>query len=275
MMEYLEKLEDGLRRIKYKNQNQQRFAQLIQNKDYVIAIGPTGTGRTFISVIQSIRLLLDPRSKTKKIIITRPCINADNQNIGYLPGNIDEKIGPYLRPIYDILKNYFDLTDRDIEKMVRDGRLQGLPIAHVRGLTFKKAVVILDEAQNAQLKQIDAMIGRIDFGSKLIINGDPIQEDIGTGRALERKYIKFKASNSKFVDGIRFEQDDMQRNPNIAGLLEKEFYYEPSPIMRIANALEKATDKKKNKNKNKKKWWGLLLKPLSIFKDRNATRSTG
>lgn len=156
-----------------KNDGQDLALRAIDNNTVTILTGVAGTGKTFLPVTYALQMLF--RNKYQKIIFTRPVVEA-GEHLGYLPGSYDEKIAPYMIPIMDILNDH--LSSSDIVKMFEEGTLMVLPLAYMRGVTFKNSIVILDESQNATPKQLLMFLTRIGENSKVIVTGDPSQSDI-------------------------------------------------------------------------------------------------
>lgn len=152
---------------------QKDFVDQMQSKDVVFAIGPAGTGKTFLSVAYAAQLL--KTNKIKRIILTRPAVEA-GESLGFLPGDLKEKVDPYLRPLYDALNEMLgsEMTERYIE----NGTIEIAPLAYMRGRTLNDAFVILDEAQNSTSAQIKMFLTRLGFNSKMVINGDVTQIDL-------------------------------------------------------------------------------------------------
>lgn len=173
------KKEPYKKNVKALNEEQEALAHAIDTKDVVLAIGPAGTGKSYLSVVKAIDEL--EKRNFKRIIITRPAVEAGEQ-IGFLPGTADEKLDPYLKPIYDI---FFERIGGDRLKNYRaNGIIEIAPIGFMRGRSIKDSFIIVDEAQNCTLNQLKMILTRIGVGSKMIVNGDPNQSDLGSESGL-------------------------------------------------------------------------------------------
>jgi phosphate starvation-inducible PhoH-like protein len=179
-----------------KSLNQQLYLEAIERSDMVFGIGPAGTGKTYLAVGMAVSALL--AGKVNRIILTRPAVEA-GERLGFLPGSLQEKIDPYLRPLYDAL--YEMLGAEKVEKFTREGKIEVAPIAFMRGRTLNGSFVILDEAQNTTFEQLKMVLTRLGFGSKMVINGDPTQTDLPSGR---RGGLSDAREVLHGVDGISF-----------------------------------------------------------------------
>lgn len=156
-----------------KTQNQADYVKLLRNRDMVFCSGPAGSGKTFLAVAEALRLVL---SKEKKgIILTRPIVEA-GENLGFLPGDLEQKIGPYLRPLYDSME--FLLSKETVKKLIENDIIETAPLAYMRGRTLNDSVIILDEAQNTTCEQMKMFLTRMGNGSKVFITGDVTQIDL-------------------------------------------------------------------------------------------------
>jgi phosphate starvation-inducible protein PhoH and related proteins len=168
----------GKRQVTPKSLNQRRYIEAIKNNDIVFGVGPGGTGKTFLAVAMAITYLLD--KSVSRIILTRPAVEA-GEKLGFLPGDIEEKINPYLRPLYDAL--YLLLDSEKIQRYMEDGTIEIAPLAFMRGRTLSDAFIILDEAQNTTSEQMKMFLTRIGMRSKAVITGDVTQIDLPFGRS--------------------------------------------------------------------------------------------
>ena len=155
-----------------RSQRQSEYIKALKENDIVMAIGPAGTGKSFLAVSVAITLLME--KKVEKVILSRPAVEA-GEKLGFLPGDMREKVDPYLRPLYDALYDLFGYEK--IEKKIEAGEIEIAPLAFMRGRTLKNSFAILDEAQNATATQIKMFLTRIGENSKLVVNGDPTQID--------------------------------------------------------------------------------------------------
>jgi len=201
--------------------NQANYIKAINSNDLVFSIGPAGTGKTYVAVVNALSKLRD--GEIKKIILTRPAVEA-GENLGFLPGDLKEKVDPYLRPLYDAL--YEVLGKKQIEDLIEKGVIEIAPLAYMRGRTLENAYVILDEAQNTTYNQMKLFLTRLGFNSKMVVTGDITQIDLP-------KRIESGLVNSiKLLDGvkgikiIRFERIDVIRHPLVQKVLEKYEEYE-------------------------------------------------
>ena len=164
------------RAIRPKTSGQKRYCDAIRNSTVTFAIGPAGTGKTYLGMAMAIAAL--KRKEIGRIILTRPVVEA-GENLGFLPGTLDEKIDPYVRPLYDAL---YDMTDMEKgNQLISQGVIEIAPLAFMRGRTFNDAFLILDEAQNTTPEQLKMFLTRLGFGSKMVITGDATQVDLPTG----------------------------------------------------------------------------------------------
>ncbi|HSI68208.1 MAG TPA: PhoH family protein [Planococcus sp. (in: firmicutes)] len=208
--------------IRAKTIGQRHYVHAIRSKDLVFGIGPAGTGKTYLAVVMAVQALKN--GQVKKIILTRPAVEA-GESLGFLPGDLKEKVDPYLRPLYDALHDVLGLeqTNRFIER----GIIEIAPLAYMRGRTLDEAFVILDEAQNTTKAQMKMFLTRLGFGSKMIITGDKTQIDLPRGA--ESGLIATEAVLKK-VRGIHFqylERGDVVRHPLVAKIIDA---YENQPI---------------------------------------------
>jgi phosphate starvation-inducible PhoH-like protein len=163
--------------VRVKTIGQRHYVSTIQNKDIVFGIGPAGTGKTYLAVVLAITALKEGR--VKRIVLTRPAVEA-GENLGFLPGDLQEKVDPYLRPLYDALHDV--LGPDNVAKTLERGIIEVAPLAYMRGRTLDDAFVILDEAQNTTPEQMKMFLTRLGFGSKMVITGDVTQIDLPRGK---------------------------------------------------------------------------------------------
>jgi phosphate starvation-inducible PhoH-like protein len=189
-------LATGKRQVTPKSLNQRRYIEAIKDNDIVFSIGPGGTGKTFLAVTLALVSLFE--KQISRIVLTRPAVEA-GERLGFLPGDIEEKINPYLRPLYDAL--YFLLDSDKIHRYMEDGTIEIAPLAFMRGRTLNDSFIILDEAQNTTSEQMKMFLTRIGIKSKAVITGDVTQIDLPFGR----NSGLVKARNIlKGIDGIAF-----------------------------------------------------------------------
>ncbi|MCY3035933.1 PhoH family protein [Aerococcus sp. JJEM-2022c] len=201
--------------IQPKTFGQKQYIDAIKANPLTFGIGPAGTGKTFLAVVMAVSAL--KKGQVKRIILTRPAVEA-GESLGFLPGDLKEKVDPYLRPIYDALYTIYgaDHTERLLER----GVIEIAPLAYMRGRTLDDAFVILDEAQNTTKAQMKMFLTRLGFGSKMIVNGDKTQIDLPRG-------IKSGLTDAeniiKGVDNIRFvyfDTDDVVRHPVVSAIIK-------------------------------------------------------
>ena len=202
---------------KCKTYNQSQFVKAINRNDLIFCLGPAGTGKTFLAVLLATTFL--KKELVKKIIITRPAVEA-GESLGFLPGDLKEKVDPYLMPIYDALDLILGSEQKD--KLIEKGIIEIIPLAYMRGRTLDEAFVILDEAQNTTDKQMLMFLTRLGFNSKMIVNGDPSQIDLNISRNRSGLILaKDKLSDIDSISFIEFNNHDVVRNPLVQTIIEK------------------------------------------------------
>lgn len=201
--------------IRVKTLGQRHYVNAMKSRDLVFSIGPAGTGKTYLAVVMAVMALKN--GTVSKIILTRPAVEA-GENLGFLPGDLKEKVDPYLRPLYDALHDI--LGSEHTLRLMERGTIEIAPLAYMRGRTLDDAFVILDEAQNTTQAQMKMFLTRLGFGSKMIITGDTSQIDLPKGA----KSGLVEAENVlKDVSGISFvhlEQADVVRHPLVGRIIE-------------------------------------------------------
>ncbi|UPM55628.1 PhoH family protein [Gottfriedia acidiceleris] len=201
--------------IRVKTFGQRHYLRAIQSNDLVFGIGPAGTGKTYLAVVMAVQALKN--NKVSKIILTRPAVEA-GESLGFLPGDLKEKVDPYLRPLYDALHDV--LGQEHTLRLIERGTIEIAPLAYMRGRTLEDAFVILDEAQNTTMAQMKMFLTRLGFGSKMVITGDPSQIDLPKGV----KSGLISAQNTlKGVEGIGMtilEQTDVVRHPLVQKIIQ-------------------------------------------------------
>jgi phosphate starvation-inducible protein PhoH and related proteins len=197
----------GRRRVNPKSVNQRRYLDAIERHDIVFGIGPAGTGKTYLAMAQAVTYLLS--KKVTRIILARPAVEA-GEKLGFLPGDLQEKVNPYLRPLYDAL---YDLMDTEkAQRLLERGTIEVAPIAFMRGRTLNDAFVILDEAQNTTSEQMKMFLTRLGFGSKAVVTGDITQIDLPTGKASGLVEAMKIVRNIEGIDFIHFDEKDVVRH---------------------------------------------------------------
>jgi phosphate starvation-inducible protein PhoH and related proteins len=190
----------GKKVIAPKTMTQRRYVDAIETHDLVFGVGPAGTGKTYLAVAMAVSALLSKR--VSRIVLTRPAVEA-GERLGFLPGTLQEKVDPYVRPLYDAL--YEMIEAEKIEKLLERNTIEVAPIAFMRGRTLNDSFIILDEAQNATPEQMKMLLTRQGFNSKMVVTGDPTQIDLSTG---QRSGLIEVIDVLRGVEGIRFVQFD-------------------------------------------------------------------
>lgn len=195
---------------------QVEYVKMLDKMDLILCVGPAGTGKTYLAVLDAVNKFRN--KKFKKIILTRPAVEA-GENLGYLPGDLKEKIDPYLRPLYDALYETLGVeqTDDLIEKQV----IEIAPLAYMRGRTLSNAYVILDEAQNTTKGQMKMFLTRLGFNSKMVITGDISQVDLPKKEESGLKIAVNKLKGIKEIGIMEFENMDIVRNPLVQKIVER------------------------------------------------------
>ena len=199
-----------------KTLGQKEYYYALKHNDVVFGIGPAGTGKTYLAVVFAVQVLKN--NEVKKIILTRPAVEA-GENLGFLPGDLKEKVDPYLRPLYDAL--YDMLGQEQTERLIEKGTIEIAPLAYMRGRTLEDAYVILDEAQNTTDAQMKMFLTRLGFNSKMIVTGDVTQIDLPKGIM---SGLKRALHILKDVQGIRFvylSAMDVVRHPVVQKIIER------------------------------------------------------
>ncbi|GAA3254042.1 Phosphate starvation-inducible protein PhoH predicted ATPase [Lactococcus lactis subsp. lactis] len=198
-----------------KNLIQKTYVDSVKHHDIVFGIGPAGTGKTFLAVVMAVQALRN--GQVKRIILTRPAVEA-GESLGFLPGDLQEKVDPYLRPVYDALFQILGKTAT--ERMMERGIIEIAPLAYMRGRTLDDAFVILDEAQNTTTMQMKMFLTRLGFNSKMIVNGDISQIDLPNKVKSGLIDAKDKLSHVKSIDFVYFMAKDVVRHPVVAEIIK-------------------------------------------------------
>ena len=198
-----------------RSERQQDYVRALKESDIIISAGPAGTGKTFLAVAVALTMLLD--KKIERIILSRPAVEA-GERLGFLPGDMREKVDPYLRPLYDSL---YDLLDFEkIQKKIEVGDIEIAPLAFMRGRTLKNSFAILDEAQNATDTQIKMFLTRIGENSKIVINGDPSQIDLPNKSQSGLNRSKKLLGHLKEISVVDFDHKDVVRHPLVSKIVK-------------------------------------------------------
>lgn len=204
--------------IQARNRNQELLLEYLEDYDIdiVFAVGPAGTGKTLISTLAGIRELKN--REVNKFVVTRPAVGAGDEEHGFLPGTIQEKMAPWTRPIFDIFEEYY--TTEQIEYMLKDHKIEISPLAFMRGRTFKHSWVIADEMQNSTESQMKMLLTRIGEGSKLVITGDLAQHDRGSKtNGLSDFVQRLERQHSSRIRVVYFDRGDVERHPVVDEVL--------------------------------------------------------
>ena len=201
-----------------KNERQEYYVKILknENKKVTVATGPAGTGKTLFAVEYGIRNFLF--GKYEKLIFTRPSVSVD-EDLGYLPGTLEEKMAPWIRPIYDILYQF--ISPKEVTQLIEDKQIEIAPLGFMRGRTFKNTWIIADEMQNSTVGQMKMLLTRLGENSRLVITGDLEQHDRpDTANGLEDFLQKFKGKRSASITSLEFERTDIQREDVVREVLD-------------------------------------------------------
>ena len=198
-----------------RSEKQKRYVRALRESEIVISAGPAGTGKTFLAVAVGLTMLLE--KKIERIILSRPAVEA-GERLGFLPGDMKEKVDPYLRPLYDSLYDLFHFEK--IQRMIEIGDIEIAPLAFMRGRTLKNSFAILDEAQNATDTQIKMFLTRIGENSKIVVNGDPSQIDLPNKNMSGLDRAKKLLSHLDEIKVIDFDHSDVVRHPLVSKIVK-------------------------------------------------------
>jgi phosphate starvation-inducible PhoH-like protein len=203
--------------ISARNANQKIYLQKLQDEEtsIVFAIGPAGTGKTMLAVQHGIKLYQE--GVVDKIIVTRPAVSVD-EDLGFLPGDLNEKMAPWTRPIFDVLGEYYQT--KEIAKMLEEGVIEISPLAYMRGRTFKNAYIIADECQNTTVNQMKMLLTRLGEGSKMVVTGDLAQADrLSDNGLIDFCNLLAQKEYLEHIDIIQFEAKDIERHNAVKEVL--------------------------------------------------------
>ena len=203
------------KKIKIKNLTQFRYLEAIEKSTITFGIGPAGTGKTFLAVASAVKMYKE--EKIKKIVLTRPAVEA-GERLGYLPGDLSQKIDPYLVPLFDSLE-YF-LGNESLQYLIDKRNIEIVPLAYMRGRTLNNACIILDEAQNSTLSQIKMFLTRLGEDSKMIITGDESQVDLNNTHLSGLKKVRKTLTSIDEIEVVEFTLTDIVRNKIVSKILE-------------------------------------------------------
>jgi phosphate starvation-inducible PhoH-like protein len=205
----------GKKQVAPKTANQRKYLDAIQDKDLTFGIGPAGTGKSFLAVAMAVQALF--LKQVNRIILTRPAVEA-GERLGFLPGDLQDKVDPYLRPLYDAL---FDLVDTErVTKMLEKRIIEIAPLAFMRGRTLNDAFIILDEAQNTTGEQMKMFLTRIGFGSKVVVTGDVTQIDLPRGQRSGLKEAERVLKDIPEIEFVYFDKRDVVRHRLVQLIVE-------------------------------------------------------
>jgi phosphate starvation-inducible PhoH-like protein len=217
----------GKRRITAKSANQRRYLDAIEQHDIVFGIGPAGTGKTYLAMAQAVTYLL--AKKVSRIILARPAVEA-GEKLGFLPGDLQEKVNPYLRPLYDALYDMLDIEKA--EKYLERGAIEVAPLAFMRGRTLNDSFVILDEAQNTTTEQMKMFLTRLGFGSKAVVTGDVTQIDLPIGRTSGLVQAMEVVGRIEGIAFVYFDERDVVRHKLVQAIVKAYDAYGSGPSTR-------------------------------------------
>ena len=203
-----------------KSLNQEHYIELLtdQTKHIVFATGPAGTGKTMLAMLAGIKAYKE--GQVNKLILTRPAVGVDDEKHGFLPGNINAKMEPWTKPLFDVIQEYY--SPREVARMLEEQVIEISPLAFMRGRTFKGSWVVADEMQNATPGQIKMLLTRLGEGSKIVVTGDTRQADRSDADngLLDFKGLVERYQHSKYVAGVEFERKDIARHPAVKEILD-------------------------------------------------------
>jgi phosphate starvation-inducible PhoH-like protein len=202
--------------ISARNANQKEYLKKLQDDttNIVLAIGPAGTGKTMLAVQHGIKLFQE--GIVDRIVVTRPAVSVD-EDLGFLPGTLNEKMAPWTRPIFDVFAEYYQ--QKDIAKMLEEGVIEISPLAYMRGRTFKNAYIIADECQNTTVNQMKMLLTRLGEGSKMVVTGDLAQADRMNDNGLIDFCNLLAGKSLKHIDIIEFDHKDIERHHAVKEIL--------------------------------------------------------
>jgi phosphate starvation-inducible PhoH-like protein len=205
-------------RIVPRNLHQEDYLALLEDsqKNIIFALGPAGTGKTIMAAMYAVREL--KAGKINKVIVTRPAVSVDEQH-GFLPGTLIEKMAPWTRPVFDIFEQHWSV--KTVNDMVSENVIEVAPLAYMRGRTFTNSIVIADEMQNATREQMKMLLTRIGPGSRIIVTGDLAQHDRGFAENGLKDFMeKLKEKNSEYLASVVFSTQDVERHPAVSEVLK-------------------------------------------------------
>jgi len=202
-----------VRKVRPQSDNQRQLMECIDKKNMVLALGPAGTGKTYLAIAKAVEAL--EAGKIERIMLSRPAVEA-GESLGYLPGDLEEKLAPYLRPLYDALSDR--LGRKRLKTMLGDGSIEIAPVGYMRGRTLNNAFVVIDEAQNCTYTQIKMLLTRLGWHSTMVLTGDPDQTDLLPGMSGLSDIAK-KLESLPDIAVVRLQDRDIVRHPLVASML--------------------------------------------------------
>ncbi|MFC1624099.1 PhoH family protein [Candidatus Omnitrophota bacterium] len=214
---YLERIEVSSKRqfVTPKTKGQKGYIDAIRKFDIVFGVGPAGTGKTYLAMAMAVNAL--KKQEVNRIILTRPAIEA-GESLGYLPGDLCEKVTPYLRPLYDAL--YDMMEAKRIQDYIERGIIEVAPLAYMRGRTLNDSFIILDEAQNSTIDQMKMFLTRLGFDSKTVITGDATQSDLPSGKESGLNHVRRILKHVKGIRFVQFTGEDVVRHPLVQEIIK-------------------------------------------------------
>lgn len=203
-----------LKTVKPRSDGQKELMDAIDNRNLTLALGPAGTGKTYLAVAKAVEAL--EKGDVEKIILSRPAMEA-GESLGYLPGALEDKMAPYLRPLFDALGDR--LGGKRVRQYMDDGTIEIAPVGFMRGRTLNNAFVVIDEAQNCTYQQLKMLLSRLGWNSTMVVTGDPAQSDLLDGMS-GLSDIATKLQTNGNIGSVRLKQEDIVRHPLVAEMLE-------------------------------------------------------
>jgi phosphate starvation-inducible PhoH-like protein len=202
-----------VRRVRPMNANQKALLEAIDRRSLVVALGPAGTGKTYLAIAKAVEAF--EAGTVGKILLSRPAVEA-GESLGYLPGDLHDKLAPYLRPLYDALSDR--LGARQLKNLIADGSIEIAPVAYMRGRTLNNAFIVIDEAQNCTYTQIKMLLTRLGWHSTMVLTGDPDQSDLLPGMSGLAE-IAGRLEALEDIAVVRLKDGDIVRHPLVASML--------------------------------------------------------
>ena len=229
---------------KPRNYSQKKLSNFLKNPSYriIVASGPAGTGKTLFSVEEGLKNFTE--GKVDKIIFTRPSVSVD-EKLGFLPGTLEDKMAPWIRPIFDIVHNF--ITPKNLEKLIEDKIFEICPLGYMRGRTFKNCWIVADEMQNSTIAQMKMLLTRIGENSKLVITGDLEQNDLFGKNGLDDFLDKIRGRRSDSINSVEFLDKDIEREEVVKEVLD---IYRTNNIPYSNDNIDKCSDEESDKCSN-------------------------